>query len=371
MIRQLCLFLMALFLLSLLLAGCERQAPVRVGFLGGLSGRVADLGVSGRNGVMLAVEQVNQAGGLHGQPVELLVRDDAQNPVTARQAVDELLSQQVDVIIGPMTSSMAMAIYPVIENGTTLVISPTVTTTQLTGKDDLFMRVIADTHQYAGKNARYQFQKLGYRKIAAIYDIGNQAYSESWLHDFTREFTGLGGEMVRTLIFRSGADNTFSQMIPELLQSRPDCVLVIANSVDAALICQQIRHLAPQMPISLSEWASTERFIELGGTATDGIIVAQFLERSDTSPRYQEFLASYRHRFNQDPGFAGLAGYDAMQVAIAGIRGRQPGESLKHAIIRLQHFQGAQQQITIDAAGDSDRRTFITEIRNGQFLTLE
>jgi len=96
----------------LLVAGCSAKEPVKIGFIGGMSGRVADLGVAGRNGAVLAIEQKNAAGGINGRKLELLVRDDEQKPEVAGKVVAELLAQKVELIIGPMTSSMAFAILP-------------------------------------------------------------------------------------------------------------------------------------------------------------------------------------------------------------------------------------------------------------------
>ncbi|MBC7962553.1 MAG: ABC transporter substrate-binding protein [Steroidobacteraceae bacterium] len=350
---------------------CRKPEAVRLGFVGGLSGRVADLGVAGRNGVQLAVEQRNAAGGINGRPVELVVRDDEQNPETARRVVGELIGQGIELVIGPMTSSMATAVVPLVNVSGSILLSPTVTTTELAGKDDNFLRVISVTSDYASKNARFQYEKFGARRVAAIYDTGNRSYSESWLNDFSSTFTALGGKIVLTKTFRSGQDTAFQLLAQELLLSQADTVLIIGNAVDAALICQQIRKLDQNKRIAMSEWASTERFTELAGTASEGVMVAQFLDRNDSSQRYRDFLAAYRARFRQEPGFAGVAGYDAAQVALEACAIRKKGESLKNVIIRKGSFQGLQQPLTIDRFGDADRKTFTTVILNGQYITVK
>jgi branched-chain amino acid transport system substrate-binding protein len=363
--------LWSMLLLGLLAPSCGPPQPWRLGFLGGLSGRVADLGGEGRNGVILAMEQQNALGGVRGRALELIVRDDGQDPETARRGTEELLDLGVEAIIGPMTSSMAMAVLPLLGASPVVMVSPTVTTTQLTGKDDNFLRVISTTSAYASKNARHQRLKQGRAKAAVIYELGNAAYTQSWLHDYRQTFEDLGGRVVTTLPYRSNEGETFLRAARELLAQEPDVVVVVANAVDAALICQQVRKLDRGVALALSEWASTERFVELAGVASEGVVVAQFLDRNDTSERYQAFCRAYRERFGQTPGFAGLAGYDAARVVIEALIWRQPGQSLKQTIITRQVFQGVQQIITIDRNGDADRATFVTEIRGGQYLTLE
>lgn len=358
-------------LLLILLMSCQNSEPIRIGFVGGLSGRVADLGVSCRNGVQLAVEQRNAAGGINGQPVELVVMDDGQNPDTARRAVAELIGQGIELIVGPMTSSIAMAVIPQVNASKCILLSPTVTTTELNNKDDNFLRVISSTSDYASKSARYLYEKLGGRTAAVIYDISNRSYTESWLKDFRKAFTALGGRIVLARPFQSDKATVFQAPVQEMLSTKADTVVIVSNAVDSALICQQVRKLDPRKRIVMSEWASTERFTELAGTASEGVVVAQFLDRNDTSQRYRDFLSEYSARFGQDPGFAGVAGYDAAQIALDAYVYRKQGESLKTTIIAKGTFLGVQQQLTIDRFGDADRKTFVSVIRGSRYITVE
>ena len=204
--------------LSVLLLACSSKEPVKIGFLGGMSGRVADLGVAGRNGAMLAIEQRNASGGILGRPVTLIVRDDEQNPEVAQKAVADLLSQKIELIIGPMTSSIAMAVLDQVNASKSILLSPTVTTTELTGKDDNFMRVTGDTGSYATKVARYQVQKFGRRTVAVIYDQNNRSYTESWFRDFRREFERQGGSVGTVQTYGSSPSTSFNQLAQTLLK---------------------------------------------------------------------------------------------------------------------------------------------------------
>lgn len=353
------------------LASCKKPEPLQIGFVGGLTGKAADLGVAGRNGVQLAVEQRNAAGGINGRPVVLVVRDDEQNPETAKRVVGELLSQNMELIIGPMTSSMAMVMMPQINASKSILLSPTVTTPDLSGKDDNFIRVAGTTTSYAAKNARYQFEKLGIRTVAAIYDINNKSYTESWLNDFRSAFTALGGRVIQVRSFPSSKDMIFQPLVKELLAAKADSVMIISNAVDSALICQQLRKFAPGQRIAMSEWASTERFMEMAGAAAEGVVVSHFFDRNDNSQRFKDFLTAYRARFNQDPGFAGVAGYDAGLVALEAFALRTGSASIKDVIIEKKVFQGVQQPLNIDRFGDADRKNFVSVIRGNQYVTGE
>lgn len=363
---RICLALLASGLL-----GCAERTPIQIGFVAGVSGRVADLGTAGRNGAILAVEQRNRAGGVNGRQVELLIRDDEQNPETARRVVSELIERKVAAIVGNMTSSMCEVSYPLINAAKIVMVSPTCTATQFSGQDDYFLRAIQSTGAYAQKAAEHQFEVMQRRKVAAIFDIGNRAYTESWLNDFRERFRGLGGEMAIELEMKSSADAPFPELVSQLLSSNPDFILIITNSVDAAMLAQHLHKGGSKIPIVTSEWAATERLIELGGEAVEGLLVAQFIDRQSTSPEYHAFVTAYRERFNHEPGFGGVLGYDATRVVMDGLGVQAAGQPLKDTILATRQFSGAGGKVEFNEYGDAVRPTYLTRIHAGQYETLD
>jgi len=362
---------LSLLLIAVLLGGCGKGEPVKIGFVGGLSGRVADLGISGRNGALLAVEIRNSSGGIGGRTVELVVRDDGQDADTAVRVDGELIELGVQAILGHMTSSMSMAAVDLADRSGTVLISPTTTTTYLTGKDDYFFRVIATTKEYAAKMARYLRSNLGLGAVSIVYDAKNRAYTESWLEDFRAEFISLGGRIVGVKSFHSGPDVLFLDLTEESLAPGSDGLVIIASAMDTAMICQQLLKMEKQVSVAAAEWASTEGLIDLGGAAVEGIIVSQFFDRERDDPVFNDFRKSYRDRFGEEPGFAAVNAYDAASVLMEAMGRKKDGESLKEAILRIGTFTGVQGPVTIDGYGDADRETYITTIREGRFKVLE
>jgi hypothetical protein len=130
--------LLVTLIISALLVACFSREPIRLGFLGGLSGRVADLGIGGRDGALLAIELRNASGGVGGRLLELIAEDDQQDTETAKRAVSRLINNKVVATIGPMTSAMAVATVPLANTTQRLM----VTTPDLVRMDDYFLRVI-------------------------------------------------------------------------------------------------------------------------------------------------------------------------------------------------------------------------------------
>ena len=362
--------LLAVFAGLLGLLACSPREPIRLGYLGGLSGRVADLGVEARNGAALAVEIRNKAGGIKGRRVELLAEDDQQNAEVARKAASRLIDLKVDAIIGPTTSAMAMAVVPLANQAQTVLMAPTVSTRALSGIDDYFFRVVASTDVHAAANARYHYQHVGLRRVAAAYDLGNRSYTQSWLDEYRKAFAAQGGEVVDSVGFASGGDLRFADLARELLRESPDGVLIIANSVDAAMLCQHLRRIDTTVHIAASEWAATEQLIELGGRAVEGIVIAQLLDRQNTQPPYLDFRRQYSERFGKTPGFPGMTGFDAANALLTAIERQASGQTLKQTLLSGRPFPGTQAPVVFDAFGDTSPPTYLTTVRNGAFVRL-
>ena len=360
--------LLLLIAIAISLGGCAPPEPLRIGFVGGISGRYADLGIAGRNGVQLAIEMRNAAGGVNGRKIELVIEDDKQDADVARHAIGRLIERKVEAIIGPMTSQIAVVCVPLVDEAKMLMVSPTVTSETLSEKDDYFLRVIAPTTEYARKNARHHVGQQGHRRIAVAYDARNSVYTESWLADYRDTFVSLGGEIIATEAYVSSDDIDFMQLAERLLVNKPDAVLVIANSVDTAMLAQQLRKRNPEISLTAAEWAATERLTELGGKAVEGMAIAQFLDRNSQHPGYLAFHKAFVDRFSMEPGFAGITGFDAANVVLDALAERKKGQTLKQTILKRGIFPGAQSEIRFNASGDADRETYMTVIRNGTFV---
>lgn len=350
---------------------CAPEEPVRIGFLGGLSGRVTDLGIGGLNGTRLAVELRNKAGGIRGRPVELIEADDQQDPDVTRLSLEYLINHKVVAVIGPMTSAVAVVAVPIANREQLVLISPTVTTNELAGIDDYFFRILPATREFVRTNAEHYLKTRGLRRLRLVYDLRNRAYTESWRQDFESAFTAGGAQILAPLSFSSSDDTRFDELAKRALADNPDGLILLANSVDAAMLCQSIRRHHPSITIGTSEWAATERLTEIGGAFVEGITVAQFFNRQSPAPAYQAFRTAYQSRFGREPGYAELFAFDAANVLFAALADQRPNQSLKATLLAHAPFRGAQKLIAFDAAGDVFGRTFMVAIRNGQFVPLQ
>lgn len=353
----------------MVLAGCDANEPIKIGFVGGLSGRSTDIGLPSRNAVQMAVEALNRSGGLDGRPVELLVQDDADEPDVAARAVRTLVEAGVVAIIGPNTSSTAAGMLPVVNELGIVTISPTASSLVLAGIDDFLFRINWTTRDNARIYARHHVE-LGVRRVAAAIDAHNSVFSESWLKQFREQFEKHGGRVVATDRFDARQPRGYSDTARRLLDSDAEAVLLIANSVDTAQLAQQIRKLDPDIRLVAAEWAASERLLQLGGTAIEGLELVQSYDRNDQSERYQSFLNTYRERFNQEPGYSSIAAHDAATLLFAGLveSGGRPGQPLRQSLLNLPPQPGLQQSLRFNEYGDARRQAFFMVVRDGRFV---
>ena len=360
------------FLVALACLGCAPEEPVRIGFLGGISGRWADLGNLGRDGVQLAVEQRNLNGGVRGRPVELLIRDDRQEPESARAAMNELIAHGSVAIVGPMTSSMTAEVKPIAERAGVPMVAPTVTSETFSGRDDLFFRVTPSTRAFASLSARFLHGKTGLRRVAAAYLLNNEIYTKDWLDRFQEAFEAEGGQVVTAIPFLSDGATTYQDIARRLLSARPDGILIVANSTDSALLCHRIRTLDARIPLSLSDWGGTERLVELGGKAVEGVTAVQTFNRESRSPRYLAFQRAFQARFQRNPGAAGMYAYEAANVVLDALEHRQNGQQLKQVLLHMGRVEGLQTAFQFGAFGDVKRdMATMNVVRNGEFHVIK
>lgn len=349
------------------LSGCRVRQTIKVGFLGGLSGRVSDVAIEGRNGAQLAVEMANAAGGVLGQPIELIVRDDEQKQDMAMRGLNELADSQVAFVVGPMTSQMAVAVAPLANTLHLPLISPTATTHELTGLADYFFRLVPDARTGARQQAEYFLTRQA-RTLVTIADVRNKAFSDSWANSVAERFKAGGGQVPQQLRFQSGGDTDLTALATKATADKAQVIVIVAGAVDAALIAARLRKLDSHVQLATAPWAGTEQLIQLGGKAVDGALVPQYFDRDSPTEAFQHFVASYHSRFGETPGFAATNACDAVNLGLAALAQAGHASHLKDVLQRAQNYQGLQRAISLDAQGDSAGALHLTLVKNGRFV---
>lgn len=366
--RRFCTQLSALPL-ALALGACSRRGPLKLGFIGGLSGKFADLGIAERNGALWAIDRANAKGGVQGSPIELIEKDDGHDKARAAAALRELADVGVLAVIGPPTSSIGVALAPLAQELELLLMSPTATTASLTGKDDFLVRVCNDAATYgAAAGARY-IRQTGAKRVAMIADLANADYSLSWCQAFRTAASSAGAEVAPLLQFRSTEQSDLPALAKQLLASQPQLIAIGCSAVDTALLMQYLRQRNTQVQLAGCGWASALRTLELAGAAAEGSFFEQYIDFFSSAPAYLQFASEYQERFRQKPGYAEALGADAALLLIAALQAGATRATMKQQLIKRPH-EALQGTLTIDAQGDTQRPVHFTWVKDGRFQAL-
>lgn len=362
-------FIITVIIVSLM--GCLAKKTIKIGYVGGLTGRFSDIGISGKNGVILAIEEANAADKLKGNLIELIAKDDQNNAEAAITADRELVNEGAKVIIGHMTSSASVAAMPFINSPEAkgiLMISPTTRTSKLTGIDDQFFSVIPPMKAATNTQAEYM-NKIGIKKMVILYDLANRDFSEDWASNFSSDYTKRGGEIIGIRQFTSGTVFSYLEIMKEIASLHPEGILIIAGGVDAAMFCQQIPKVGLKSKILSSSWAMTNDFLENGGLTVEGVIFSNPVNPENKYIKYDEFVKKYYLRFGKKPDFAAAYGYEAAQVSIEGLYNNS--NNVKEALLHKKSFEGLWGTYRLDEFGDAQRSNFILSVQNGKFRAVD
>ncbi|MDO9108486.1 MAG: ABC transporter substrate-binding protein, partial [Coriobacteriia bacterium] len=296
-------------------SGCSSSKPIRIGYIGGLTGGAASLGLEGREGVTLAIDAINEAGGIDGRRIELVVRNDSQDVETAKKAVRELVEEGCVAIIGPMTSSLAEPVAAVAAEEGIAIISPTVSTDEMTGKADAFFRVYPGNSSAAQELALLVKKMPGVTTVSVLYDASNSAHTVTWMEHFSTAFEAASaGEVLAKVPFTTGSTVDFKAFASEIALGNPKALLILANARDTGLACQRLRAEGYDGVIVTSEWSSTEDVIAHGGRSVEGVLFLSTFDRGSTVQPYLDAAARCESRYGHKLGFAGVHGYECVQI---------------------------------------------------------
>jgi len=366
-------FILLIVLISGVLKYSSEKPGIKIGFVAGLSGRTSELGISERAGALIAVKEINEVGGIRGRHLELVIRDDQNDPEIARKVDKELIAEGVVAIIGHATSTMCLSVIDLMNQQEMLMIAPTASTTLLSGLDDFFIRITPVSDAEMKALARAAVEKLGLKTVSVIYDLANKGLTEDNLKVFQTTYRQLKGKVISETTFTSGTNTAFSELVRNASRVNADGIFILAGSIDASLICQQVRKLNTNIPILLAGWATTADLIKHGGKSVEGIRYVQVIDVNSREPAFLQFAKKLKHKFRLDPNFGAIYAYQAvymLHTAMRNISDYHP-KSLKNAILNQKVFPGLQHDLVINEFGDAKGIFDLFTVKDGKYIREE
>lgn len=351
--------------------GCTPQAPVLVGFCADLSSKSSESSIQMQNGVQQAVDEMNAAGGIGGRKIELITEDDLGTPAGAQAAENALIDAGVTAVIGHFTSNQTLEGFKVSAQRATVLVSATASTSELSGKKDLFFRTVVSTDRLGSSFGRYVYESRHLRRIAILYDEENSSYAVPMAAAFRQQFTDMGGSIPLEFKFAGSKVVDFNGLVPALQAANPDGVLLITNPTQTALAAQVIRLVNWDVPLFASSWAQADALLQNGGKAVEGLEIVISISNYSPDPEMIAFIAAYEKNYNRKPGIFAIEGYDTMQYLAAALRktgGNRTG--LPEALASITHLSGLTGEIAFDEFGDAVRNLYVQRVQSSTFKTV-
>jgi branched-chain amino acid transport system substrate-binding protein len=351
---------------------CERRSgsseqsttgDILVGMYGSLTGDGASFGQSSVEGAQLAVEEVNNAGGvLGGRKIRLLVEDDQSRPEEASNAVTKLITQdRVVAVLGEVASRRTLAAAPVAQKFRIPMITPASTNERVTQVGDYIFRVCFIDPFQGEVLAKFAYNDLKARTVAVLRDTA-QDYSVGLTEAIQKTFTALGGRVLDPVSYGSG-DADFRAILTQVRARKPDAIFATGYYPEAAIIVRQARELGMNMPILGGDgWVGDA--LKNGREALKNTFISNHYSGENPDPVVQNFRKAYREKFNREPDSIAALGYDAAKVLADSITraGSTEGPKLRDAIAAA-NVKGVTGQLRMDPTRNVVKPAVIEEIQ--------
>jgi branched-chain amino acid transport system substrate-binding protein len=364
------------FAAALLLFGsCNKGSSdkILIGEYGSLTGTEATFGISSTNGLKLAVEEINQSGGLLNKQIELITYDDQGKPSEAGTVVEKLINKdRVVAVIGEVASSRSKAGAPKCQQYKIPMISPASTNPEVTLIGDYIFRVCFIDPFQATVLSKFALNTLRVKKVAILKDIKN-AYSTGLSDFFEKEFKNAGGEIIEVQSYSNG-DKDFKAQLTAIKSKGPEAVFIPGYYTDVGLIAIQAREIGITQPLFGGDGWESEKLTEgKAKDALEGCYFSTHVSTENPDPGIQNFIKKYKEKYNMMPDAMSFLSYDAGMILFDAIKraGSTEAQKIRDELAKTKDFSGVTGKITINDQRNAIKPAVILEIKGGQFKYKE
>jgi len=359
--KKLFAILLTLTLVVGLVAGCSsqktsdaNQAPkeaaseVKIGINYELSGAVASYGEASVDGIMMAFDEINAAGGIDGKKIVPIKVDNKSDAAESTSLATRLMTKDgVIAILGPATSGNFMAAIPVATSNKVPIISASATadkgvTTDASGKVNEYVFRLCFNDSFQGVTmANFALDNLKKTKAVIIQDKSSD-YADGLAKNFVERFEAAGGKIVAQEGYVT-KDKDFNSILTKIKGLDFDVIFLPGYYQEAGLVIKQARALGIKAPILGADGFDSPVLLELAGaTALNDVYFSNHYSSLDQDPMVQDFIKAYKQKYNKDPNAFHALGYDLGKYIADAIKraGSNDPTAIKDALAKTENFAG-------------------------------
>jgi branched-chain amino acid transport system substrate-binding protein len=361
------------FLAFLAAVPAAAQEAIKIGFFAPITGPAAADGMSAKNAVELGLKEVNEAGGIHGKKVDLMIYDDRLKAEEAVAIANRLIER--DKVVGVVSGSYSgptRVVAPIFQKaGMPMVagyaVHPDVTwnPNTKTPNDFIFRNGFLGEVEGAAA-AEFAVKDLKAKRMSII-SMDND-FGRSISAGFAERAAKLGAVILTKQMYKFPGEKDFRPYLTTIKEGNPDVIFAAGYYNEAASIVRQARELGIKSQILGEEGFDSPKFLEIAGDAAEGVIIATNLDRDDPRPVVQNFLKNYRSAYGHDADMVGASSYDAFMILVDAIKkaGTDP-KAIQKALLETKDYNGLTGKISRFAQGEVVKPVQIQIVKDGQF----
>jgi branched-chain amino acid transport system substrate-binding protein len=364
--------IVAIILIAVVVNKPKDTSAIKIGFIGALSGDLASLGDEARNSTLLAVKEINEAGGIDGRQVEVIFEDGKCAGANAVSATKKLIEvDKVGIIFGGTCSSETLAAIPVTESSKIVLFTSWALNPKITSDNDFVFRN-APSDVGGAKAVADLAYKNGVRKISIITE--NTDYPVGFEAIFLKDFRSLGGEVVHTELFNSDSVDLRS-LVSKTMVIQTDAVLINAQGPNVGIITKIIKELGNTRPIYGNIYFADTNVIKNYASYLEGAYTSEPANLDSNNPKVASYLSSYEKEFKSKPQylFWAAASYDAVKMFADAVKevGYNPTK-IKDYFYAIDKYDGVLGKYGFDENGDVVGIAFDNkQIINGELVLIK
>lgn len=344
------------------------QDPIKIGLHAPLTGFAAADGLSVRQSVELAAKQINDAGGINGRPIQLVIYDDRADAKEAVAVAAKLIEQdKVVAVVGGSYSAPMRAVAPIYQQAKLPMVAGYAVHPDITRAGDYVFRV-GMLGPIEGAAAGEVAGKLLGAKTTCQMTMDND-FGRALAEGFRERAAELGIKIMWETLYPLG-EMDFTPYVAKLRQLNPDVVFTSGYYNEAAQFSKQAKDMGLKSQILGEEGFDSPKFIEIAGKAAEGIIIVTNLNRDDPRPAARAFIDGYRDLYKMEPDMVGASNYDAFLVIADALRKAKStdAKTIRDAIAATHNFDDATGTFTgFNALGESTKPIQVQIVNDGAF----
>lgn len=382
--KKFLVLLLALVLTAGLFTGCgggnkadngdaDAATEVKIGINYELTGPVASYGQASVDGIMMAFDEINEAGGINGMKIVPVSLDNKSEAAEATSLATRLMTQEgVVAALGPATSGNFMATIPVAMGNSIPIISASATadegvTVDAKGNVNEYVFRLCFNDSFQGVTmANFAAQNLEAKSAVVIQDKSSD-YAEGLAKNFIKTFEAAGGTIVDTKGYVA-KDKDFNSILTSIKGKDFDVIFLPGYYQEAGLIIKQARDLGITAPILGADGFDSPVLLELAGAAAlNNVYFSNHYSSMDQDPLVQDFIAAYKEKYGKDPNAFNALGYDLGKYIADAIEraGSTDPTAIKDALASTENFVGVTGSFSMGKDHNPIKSIVVIGLENG------